>query len=223
MRLSLAFSLVPLAVSVGAILVTEPKEGAEINPSSSFDVKWTSVDTDASSFNIYLVNNAVYPTINKKIASNIKTSTGSYTVDSIDASAGHGYRIDLMSDSTENSGILAQSQQFNVTISAQSSSSSSSTSTSTASSTEASTSTISTTTASTTTSTPTSTGTSPGTNGMATTPATSGTSISGSPTSTAANGTWLVAPTASTGAGPAVVAHPVVAAGLFAGVIAFTL
>lgn len=94
-------------ITLAALSVTEPKKGVEIDPSTSFDVKWTSVEyvhysqfisryhrltlssTDASSFDIYIVNNAVYPPVNKKIASNIKTSSDSYTVDSVDVSAGY--------------------------------------------------------------------------------------------------------------------------------------
>jgi hypothetical protein len=69
-------------------------------------VKWSSVEyvlyiqfipiriptnltsTDPSTFNIYLVNNAIYPTVSKKIASDVKTSSDSYTIDSVDATAG---------------------------------------------------------------------------------------------------------------------------------------
>lgn len=36
--------------------------------------------TDPSTFDLYLVNNAVYPTVEKKVASDVDTSKGSYTV-----------------------------------------------------------------------------------------------------------------------------------------------
>jgi hypothetical protein len=39
--------------------------------------------TDPSSFDIYLVNNAVYPNVDKKIASDVDASDGSYTVDGL--------------------------------------------------------------------------------------------------------------------------------------------
>lgn len=39
--------------------------------------------TDPSSFDIYLVNNAVYPNVDKKIASDVDSSDGSYTVDGL--------------------------------------------------------------------------------------------------------------------------------------------
>ncbi|PWY74938.1 hypothetical protein BO83DRAFT_416758, partial [Aspergillus eucalypticola CBS 122712] len=150
MRLSYAVSLLPLAAFVGALEVTSPKKGEDIDVSSSFTVTWDSVSTDPTTFDLYLVNNAVYPTVDKKVASDVETSKGSYTVSGLSGvTDGSGYQINLVSTSSTNSGILAQSEQFTVeggssstttasasmTTSASSSSSSSSTGTSTASST----------------------------------------------------------------------------------------
>ncbi|OJI98834.1 hypothetical protein ASPVEDRAFT_38329 [Aspergillus versicolor CBS 583.65] len=131
MHLTLVTSLLPLAVSVGALSVTEPKKGAEVDPSDSFTVKWDSVSTDPSSFDIYLVNNAVYPSVDKKIASDVDASDGSYTVDGLSGlTDGHGFQINLFSNEDKNTGILAQSEQFNMTGDASSTSSTSSTSSS---------------------------------------------------------------------------------------------
>jgi hypothetical protein len=47
------------------------------------------ISTDAKSFNLYLVNNAVYPPVSEKIATDVKSSDGSYTIDSLDVSAGY--------------------------------------------------------------------------------------------------------------------------------------
>ncbi|KAL4924083.1 GPI anchored serine-threonine rich family protein [Aspergillus undulatus] len=130
MRFTLVSAVVPLAATVAAIQVTEPKKGAEIDPSDSFTVKWDSVSTDVSSFDLYLVNNAVYPPVDKKIASDVETSDGSYTVDGISGlEDGHGYQVNLFSNEEHNTGILAQSEQFNVTVSDSTSSTSSTTST----------------------------------------------------------------------------------------------
>ncbi|CEL08691.1 hypothetical protein ASPCAL11836 [Aspergillus calidoustus] len=146
MRSTIVSSALLLAVTAGALQVTEPKKNVEIDPSSSFTVKWDSVSTDPSSFDLYLVNNAVYPPVDKKIATDVDTSDGSYTVDSISGLAdGPGYQINLFSNEEHNTGILAQSQQFNVTGSDDSSSSSSS---ATPTTTSTSTSSTSTTTAS---------------------------------------------------------------------------
>ncbi|KAJ5109403.1 hypothetical protein N7456_006078 [Penicillium angulare] len=224
MRFSLALSMVPLAISVGAITLTEPKKGDNITPSSSVDVKWTSVDTDASSFDIYLVNNAVYPPVNKKLASDIETSKDSYSVNVGDIPNGHGYQIDLMSNDVHNSGILAQTGQFNVTGSAESSSSTASTasSTSSTSSTMTGTSTTVSTTATpfTTEVVSTSTGASTTveiTHAVTSTPA-SGMTTSAS--SGVASGSASAAP--STGAGAAILAHPA-AVGVIGGALAFML
>ncbi|KAJ5935754.1 hypothetical protein N7466_005301 [Penicillium verhagenii] len=127
MRFTLAASVISLVISAGALTVTEPEQGADISPSSSVDVKWTSVDTDAKSFDIYLVNYVVYPNVNKKLASDISTSDGSHTVNIGSLADGQGYQINLMSDS--NTGILAQTGQFNITGSASESSTTSSGST----------------------------------------------------------------------------------------------
>ncbi|KAL2871449.1 GPI anchored serine-threonine rich family protein [Aspergillus lucknowensis] len=154
MRFTLVSSVLPLAVSVGAISVTEPKKNVDIDPSESFDVKWDSVQGDASSFDLHLVNNAVYPPIDKTIAHDVDTSDGSYTVDGIKGLAdGPGYQISLLSNDPQNTGILAQSQQFNVTVSgsdSEASTPSSSAATSTTSTSSTSTSSPSTTTTSTT-------------------------------------------------------------------------
>ncbi|KAJ5690455.1 hypothetical protein N7462_004847 [Penicillium macrosclerotiorum] len=216
MRLSLVLSLIPLGGLVGALSVTEPKKGADISASKSFTVKWTSVDTDASSFDLYLVNNAVYPNVEKKLASGVDTSKGSYTVDALSGvTAGHGYQIDLMSDSPDNTGILAQSEQFNVTGSAHTSSTSASTTSSVASTTESSTTASTANTLITTTSAVSATGTE--------TASGSATAGSASGTGTSASGTSSETAVPSTGVGAAILAHPAAAVGLLAGALAFNL
>ncbi|OGE48396.1 hypothetical protein PENARI_c029G01481 [Penicillium arizonense] len=236
MRLSLALSVLPLALSVSALKVIEPEQGAVIDTSDSLVVKWTSVDTDETSFNVFLVNNNVYPPVHKKVASDIKTSEHSYTIDSLSGvTDAKGYQINLESTSEHNTGILAQSNQFNVTESASSSTStgaSSSTSSaatsgsSTASSTESSSSSaVSTTHTSAGTSTSTKSGSSTTATGATTTA--SGTSTASGLTTTtsasgSASGTASASATPSTGAGVALGAAPV-AVGLLAGVLALGL
>ncbi|PYI36078.1 hypothetical protein BP00DRAFT_332945 [Aspergillus indologenus CBS 114.80] len=196
-----SYAVLPLAAIVGALEVTSPTKGEDVDVSKSFTVKWDSVSTDASNFNLYLVNNAVYPPVEQKIASDVETSKGSYTVSSLSGlTDGKGYQINLVSDEPQNSGILAQSQQFDVkgassSSSSSSSSSASSVSTSTASSARASTAVAS----------------------------TNSVSPSGSATpSSTANGT---APTASVvpGAGSALTAPLTAVAGLVMGAMALVL
>ncbi|RDK41455.1 hypothetical protein M752DRAFT_327572 [Aspergillus phoenicis ATCC 13157] len=248
MRLSYAVSLLPLAAFVGALEVTSPKKGEDVDLSSSFTVTWDSVSTDPTTFDLYLVNNAVYPTVEKKVASDVETSKGSYTVSDLSGvTDGSGYQINLLSTSSTNSGILAQSEQFTVeggssssstttasasmtTSASTSSSSASSTGTSTGTDTSSTSSSSTgsssiTTTSSSTSSSSTSSSTSKlttttsGANTLSTT-ASSTRSASASGTSTAsASGTETTAP-ASTGAGMALAAPVSVAAGLVLGVVA---
>ncbi|KAL4747425.1 Ser-Thr-rich glycosyl-phosphatidyl-inositol-anchored membrane family-domain-containing protein [Aspergillus terricola var. indicus] len=220
MRFALASSLLPLAVSVGALQVTQPQKGAEIDPSSSFTVKWDSVSTDPSSFDLYLVNNAVYPSVEKKIASDIDTSDGSITVDGVSGlENGGGYQINLFSNSGHNTGILAQSEQFNVTGADSTSSSTSSSATPTPTS-STSTETESTTSTSTGTST-TLSSTTPTTESesASATPSSSGSSTPGSSNATAsATGT-----PDDLNAGVSMGAPLTVLAGLVGGAVLFTL
>ncbi|OQE16529.1 hypothetical protein PENFLA_c027G06290 [Penicillium flavigenum] len=131
MRFATVLSLLPLALSVGAIKVTEPAKNDEVDVSGSFTVKWSSVNTDASTVDIVLVNNAVYPPVEEKIASGVDTSKGSYTASGLkDVTDGSGFQINLISTEAKNTGILAQSEQFDVTESDKSSSSATTTGTS---------------------------------------------------------------------------------------------
>ncbi|KAJ5707935.1 hypothetical protein N7488_007736 [Penicillium malachiteum] len=241
MRLLFALSAAALAISAGALSVTEPEKGAVIAPSSSVTVKWTSVDTDASRFDIYLVNNAVYPPVNKELAKDIETSKDTYTVNIGNVPNGHSYQINLVSDVSMNTGILAQTGQFNITDSSETSSSStiSSATTSSATSTSSSTSSSTSTSSASSSITKGSTGVVVSTSTGAITTvaitsavnsahtATSGmiTTASGSTgaqtTGTGTNST--AAPLHSTNAGVALLGHPAAAAGVVGGALAFML
>ncbi|OGM45370.1 hypothetical protein ABOM_005564 [Aspergillus bombycis] len=240
MRLSYAVSLLPLAASVGALQVTSPKKGEEVDLSKSFTVKWDSVDTDPSSFDLYIVNNAVYPSVEQKIASDVEASKGSYDVSGLsDLTNGKGYQINFLSNSAQNSGILAQSQQFNVEGSSESTSTTtaseskattsatgtSTATTGTASSTKTSstetTETASSTGLTTITSTGTQTSTGVSTNTLSTAVSSSArasASASGSTNSTSSGSTPV-----ATGAGVSIAAPVSAAAGLLMGVLALNL
>ncbi|MCJ1398335.1 Mucin-21 [Xylographa trunciseda] len=175
-----------------AIVVTSPDDTTTWSDSGKNTIKWTSVNTDPSTVNIVLINNAVYPNTAMNIASNIQTSSGSYTVDSLTGTGG-GFQINLMS--TTNDQILAQSKNFTLSntspasgggSSVSSASMTSSTSTSAAAS---STSTASPSTSSTTL-------TSMSTSGMSTA-STASTASTGSTASTASTGSTMSTATAS--------------------------
>ncbi|KAJ5827456.1 Cell wall beta-glucan synthesis [Penicillium robsamsonii] len=247
MRFSILLSLLPLAISVGAINVTEPAKGDEIDVSNTFAVKWTSVNTDASTVDIVLINNNVYPNIKEKIASGVDTSEGSYTVKGLKGvTDGSGFQINLLSTEEQNTGILAQSQKFDVTKPEDDASTTTTGTSSTISSSSASTSASTSTGSSTTETDASTTGTcTPGvstikpstgnftsgpfttTTGTTSTGTTTGTntktglttSATGTSTGTA-TGSASASPTVSEGAAMALVA-PGAAAGLLAGVLAF--
>ncbi|KAL1969976.1 hypothetical protein VTN77DRAFT_6381 [Rasamsonia byssochlamydoides] len=119
-----------LAASASALQIVYPVQGSELDLTKQNTISWISVSTDPSSFDIYVVNENVYPTVNQKVATNVQTSKGSYVIDNIDVAPDKGYQINLESTDSQHPGILAQSGQF-VIVSAGSPTSSASLTTST--------------------------------------------------------------------------------------------
>ncbi|OJJ77673.1 hypothetical protein ASPBRDRAFT_655288 [Aspergillus brasiliensis CBS 101740] len=108
----MAFAATALGMS---ITITQPKNGDQVDFSKPYTIKWTTVASDPSNFTIMLVNMNSQPTVSKKIA-NVKTSDSQYTVDKvIGIPVAYGYQLNAESNTTQNTGILSQSQQFNVT------------------------------------------------------------------------------------------------------------
>ncbi|KAL9623627.1 MAG: hypothetical protein Q9160_002083 [Pyrenula sp. 1 TL-2023] len=107
--------LVAFAASALAIQVTSPAQGSSLDLSKDNKITWASVSSDPSSFQIQLVNQAVNPPVTTTIADNVQTSSGSFDLKSVkDVTPGQGYQINLVSTSSQNQGILAQSAQFTV-------------------------------------------------------------------------------------------------------------
>ncbi|PCH04596.1 Cell wall beta-glucan synthesis [Penicillium occitanis (nom. inval.)] len=195
-----------LAASASALQVTSPSRGDKLDLTGSNEVTWDSVESDPTSFDIQLVNEHVNPPVVKTIATNVQTSAGSYTFSNVAAAVGDDYQINLVSTSSENTGILAQSAQFDVSNAVDSSRTSTSTGTSTATrtsstSTDTSSTTSSTSSSSTVTSSTTSSGASSSgirtsssktATATSTSTSTSSTSSSGSATHTGAAGTVAV-------------------------------
>ncbi|KAL3472058.1 Ser-Thr-rich glycosyl-phosphatidyl-inositol-anchored membrane family-domain-containing protein [Aspergillus californicus] len=96
--------------SVSGLSVDSPASGSQLDVSRKTTVTWSSDNSDPSKFDLYLINDARFPSISFKIASEIDTSAGSYSFDGIDAIPGSGYRFDIKD--TNDSDILAQSDQF---------------------------------------------------------------------------------------------------------------
>ncbi|EEA28252.1 hypothetical protein TMatcc_003422 [Talaromyces marneffei ATCC 18224] len=121
-----------LAASASALQVTSPNRGDKLDLTGSNQVTWDSVESDPTSFDIQIVNEHVNPPLVKTIATNVQTSAGSYTFSKFAVAVGGDYQINLISTEPHNTGILAQSAQFDVSDAVNSSSTSTSTGTSTA-------------------------------------------------------------------------------------------
>lgn len=77
----LKLSLFTLAASlVSAIQLLAPPTGSTVAKGSGYTVRWTSVDTDPTSFDIALVNFVNYPPTTIVIARNVQTSAGKFDV-----------------------------------------------------------------------------------------------------------------------------------------------
>ncbi|QKX58660.1 uncharacterized protein TRUGW13939_05787 [Talaromyces rugulosus] len=124
------------AATASALQITSPTKGTKLDLSKSNDLTWNSVESDPTSFDIELVNEHVNPPVAKTIATNVQTSAGSYTFNSMKAAVGYyfllktfwlrvnsilthnqnreGYQINIISNEQQNTGILAQSPNFEV-------------------------------------------------------------------------------------------------------------
>ncbi|OJK02381.1 hypothetical protein ASPACDRAFT_41205 [Aspergillus aculeatus ATCC 16872] len=114
--LSLLLAIVAFAASALALTITAPKAGDQVDFSKSYKFQWTTVSSDPDEVTLVLVNMASQPTVNKVITQNAKVSDGSYTVDMITGiPVANGYQLNAIANTTQNTGILSQSNQFNVT------------------------------------------------------------------------------------------------------------
>ncbi|THC88341.1 hypothetical protein EYZ11_012211 [Aspergillus tanneri] len=108
-------SLIAFAVSAVALTLSSPKAQDKVDLSKPFTIKWKSVQSDPSKFTINLVNTNG-SSANKEIAKDITSSDGTYTVDKVwGIPKGSGYQLNFISNDKMNTGILAQSPQFEVT------------------------------------------------------------------------------------------------------------
>ncbi|PYI14234.1 threonine rich protein [Aspergillus japonicus CBS 114.51] len=114
--LSLLLAIVAFAASALALTIVAPKAGDQVDFSKSYKFQWTTVSSDPDEVTLVLVNMASQPTVNKVITQNAKVSDGAYTVDMITGiPVANGYQLNAIANTTQNTGILSQSNQFNVT------------------------------------------------------------------------------------------------------------
>ena len=107
--------LAALVASVSALQVTQPASQASIDVTKENTIEWTTVSTDPSTFSIYLVNENVNLSVSILLKDSVDSSAGSYKFGPLTGvTPGADYQIDFDSTSSTNTGILAQSGQFNV-------------------------------------------------------------------------------------------------------------
>ncbi|KAF6794237.1 extracellular conserved serine-rich protein [Colletotrichum sojae] len=109
-----AIAITSLLAAAEAVKVTKPAKGDEWDLSKTNEITWDSVNTDPSSFEIVIVNQSSYPPVEVKIGK-VNTADGKYELKDAKVSAGDNYRINFVSTDPQNSGILAQSEQFDLT------------------------------------------------------------------------------------------------------------
>ncbi|KAI7774192.1 hypothetical protein LA080_009182 [Diaporthe eres] len=207
-----SLTLLALASGALALKVTSPDSNTIWSTGEKQTIKWETVSSDESSFNIYLSNKANYPPTDVLIASDVASSDGSYDIDGSKITEGNSYTINF-TNGTKTEQIYAQSNQFNITEGTTSSSSSSSASSTASGSSTASASSTgadSTGTASSTASsgsasaTATATGSSASADATATGSSTSGSSASGTASGTSSSSSSTSSSAASSGAGKVV-------------------
>ncbi|KAF5862358.1 hypothetical protein ETB97_011794 [Aspergillus alliaceus] len=115
MRFFQIASIVAYAASSFALTITSPQSGDKLDFSKPYTIKWTTVGSDPETFKINLLNQTAANT-KKEIAKSVRSADGKYTIEKLwDIEPANGYQFNFESDSKENTGILAQSQVFNVT------------------------------------------------------------------------------------------------------------
>lgn len=107
-------TLLALALSASAIKLTSPTKDQTIDLSTPFTVTWETVSSDPQSAHLFLVNMASGHTPYSKDLGPVDLNKGSATVSIADVPADKGFQFNLQSVQKENTGILAQSEQFAV-------------------------------------------------------------------------------------------------------------
>ncbi|KAH8905817.1 hypothetical protein BR93DRAFT_969047 [Coniochaeta sp. PMI_546] len=109
-------SLLALASSVAAIQFTSPAANSTVTKGSNVDLTWSSVDTDAESFNVFLVNFKNWPPYYQQLTSGeVETSAGSVSVRiPCDIDSSWGYQFNAI-NGTNVYVIYAQTDIFYVT------------------------------------------------------------------------------------------------------------
>lgn len=77
-----------------AIAFSNPAANATLTKGATFDLVWTSVDTDPTAFSVYLVNFVNWPPYYKPLALDLETSAGAASVRvPCDADSSYGFQL----------------------------------------------------------------------------------------------------------------------------------
>ncbi|ORY80489.1 hypothetical protein BCR37DRAFT_71164 [Protomyces lactucae-debilis] len=103
-----------LLSSVLAIQVTSPSQGITWTVGSTAQITWSSVSTDPTTVDVYLVNFSRYPNSIIMLKSNVAVSGGSLAIDGTYLQPGTGWQVNLVPQGSNSQQILAQSNQFTI-------------------------------------------------------------------------------------------------------------
>jgi cobalamin biosynthesis Mg chelatase CobN len=103
-----------LAACAHAIQITAPTKDQVVDLSEGFQVSWSTVSSDPTSAHLFLVNMASGHTPYSKDLGEVDLTKGGIKVTQTGVPADTGYQFNVQSVSTQNTGILAQSEQFEV-------------------------------------------------------------------------------------------------------------
>lgn len=106
-----SLTLLALASSALALKVTSPDSSTIWSTGEKQTIKWETVSSDESSFNIYLSNKATYPPTDVLLASDVASSDGSFDIDGSKLTDGDSYTINF-TNGTKTEQIYAQSVSF---------------------------------------------------------------------------------------------------------------
>jgi hypothetical protein len=115
MRTQFATALLALAVPLHAVQITSPSKNDVVDPSEGVEVKWSTVSTDPARAKLILVNKISGHSPFTKDLGEVDLSAGSITITEKDVPSDGGYQFNFESVDKSNTGILAQSEQFEVT------------------------------------------------------------------------------------------------------------
>lgn len=104
-----------LLATAAAVTIIDPKLDAKLDFSQSNTITWSSVDSDPDTVQIVLASASSSNISTVVIASSVKTSDNKYTFSNFVAPVGDNYKINFLGTETDNQGIVAQSQDFEVT------------------------------------------------------------------------------------------------------------